>query len=68
MKKQLHGVSLNEAAKAVGVSAVTLRRWLLERKVPEVARDRNNWRVFTAADIESIKAFAQKMVPPESNR
>lgn len=67
MATRLQAVSLAKAAKAVGVSAVTLRRWLLEGKVDEVPRDRNNWRVFTAADIARIRAFAEKLVPPGSN-
>ena len=61
-----NGVSLKAAAKAVGISAVTLRRWLLEGKVAEVARDRNNWRVFSRADIKRIKAFTEKTTNPES--
>ena len=59
-------VSLAKAAKAVGVSPVTLRRWLLEGKVQEVPRDRNNWRVFTEADITRIKAFAERLSFPGS--
>jgi DNA (cytosine-5)-methyltransferase 1 len=53
-------MNLNQAAKAVGVSAVTLKRWLISGKVKDVARDRNNWRVFNAADIERIKKYASK--------
>lgn len=60
-----HGRSLKEAAKEVGVSAVTLRRWLLAGKVPEVQRDRNGWRVFSEEDIGSIRAFAGRLTPPK---
>ena len=51
-------MNLNQAAQAIGVSAVTLKRWLISGKVADVGRDRNNWRVFTAADIERIKQYA----------
>lgn len=56
--------TLKEAAAAIGVSSITLRRWLLENKVPEVARDRNGWRVFSAADLRQLKAFARRRTPP----
>lgn len=61
-------VSIAEAARQIGVSAITLKRWLLDKKVEEVARDRNHWRVFSKADIQRIKAFADKRVPPKGNR
>ncbi|WP_017923113.1 DNA (cytosine-5-)-methyltransferase [Burkholderia glumae] len=53
-------MNLNEAAHAIGVSAITLKRWLLSGKVADVGRNRNNWRVFTEADIERIKKYALK--------
>jgi predicted site-specific integrase-resolvase len=43
------------AAKALGVSKATLLRWIRNRKTEDVARDRHNWRVFTATDIRRIK-------------
>lgn len=57
--------SLREAAVQVGVAPITLRRWLLGRKVTEVARDRNGWRVFTRSDIRRIKKFAATLVHPK---
>lgn len=57
--------SLTTAAKSIGISPATLKRWLLRRKVEEVSRDRNGWRVFTASDIIRIKKYAQKLVPPK---
>lgn len=56
---------LKHVAKKVGVSAVTLRRWLLAGKVPEVLRDRNGWRVFSEEDIQRIKAYAGRLTPPK---
>lgn len=59
--KNLHArMNINEAAPAIGVSVATLKRWLLSGKVEDVGRNRNNWRVFTLADIERIKQFALK--------
>lgn len=56
--------SLKEAAKQVGVSPITLKRWLLSGRVREVARDRNGWRVFTGGDVTRIRKFAEKLDPP----
>ena len=53
-------MNINEAAPAIGVSVATLKRWLLSGKVDDVGRNRNNWRVFTTADIERIKQYALK--------
>ena len=61
-------IGLKEAARLVGVAPITLKRWLLDKKVPEVARNRNGWRVFTLADIERIKVYAHKTVLPEVDR
>ena len=55
---------LAEAAKRIGVAPITLKRWLLARKVSEVARDRNEWRVFKPADIERIKRYATALREP----
>lgn len=54
----------HEAARVVGISKNTLLRWLRKGKVPEVARDRNGWRIFSPQDIETITAFARKTTPP----
>ena len=35
--------NLTEAARMIGISPITLKRWLLNKRVDEVARDRNNW-------------------------
>jgi DNA (cytosine-5)-methyltransferase 1 len=45
----------DEAAKELGLSKSTLLRWFREGRVSDVARDRNNWRIFTSADIERIR-------------
>ena len=59
---------LQEAAKEIGVSAITLKRWFLNCKVADVQRDRNNWRIFTPADIERIKNFYLQTAESESSR
>lgn len=53
-----------EAAKQAGISKATLLRWLKEGKVPEVARDVRGWRVFTEKEVENIKEYANKIIPP----
>jgi excisionase family DNA binding protein len=47
--------STEEAAKELGIAKSTLLRWFRERRIEEVKRDRNGWRVFTRADITKIK-------------
>lgn len=44
-----------EAARELGVSKATLLRWIKDRKITDVKRDRNKWRVFTAGDIQRIR-------------
>ena len=48
----------NEAAEAVGVSRQTLLRWFREKRVSDVKRDRNGWRLFTEGDIARLKEWA----------
>lgn len=47
-----------EAAKLAGVHRDTLLRWLRLGLVPEPARDRHGWRVFTREEGEQIARFA----------
>lgn len=65
MSKVAVTYTLKEAAAMIGVAPITLKRWLLDGKVAEVARDRNNWRRFTVADIKRIERFARTLVPPD---
>lgn len=51
---------LKQAAKEIGVSTATLKRWLLSGKVAEVGRNRNNWRVFRDEDIARISRYANQ--------
>lgn len=49
---------LNQAAERIGVSSITLKRWLLSGKVEDVKRDRNGWRIFSDEDLARISHFA----------
>lgn len=53
--KKAEKMNTASAAKTLGVSRVTLLRWFRDRKIAEVGRDRNGWRIFTSADITRIK-------------
>jgi DNA (cytosine-5)-methyltransferase 1 len=55
---------LKAAAAEIGVSAITLKRWLISGRVADVARDRNGWRVFSDRDIARIKVYAGKRKNP----
>lgn len=47
--------STEEAAAKLGISKSTILRWLKKGYDEKVRRDRNGWRVFTAADVKAIK-------------
>ena len=56
---------IGEAAREIGVSPATLKRWFRQAKVRDVARDRNGYRVFEPEDIERLRAYAnQRFEPP----
>ena len=65
---EMKNYTLAEAAILIGIAPITLKRWLLTEKVAEVARDRNNWRRFTDADVRRIKQFADTSTPPSGQR
>ena len=56
---------LKEVAKAAAVAPITLRRWLLAGKIPEVSRDRNGWRLFTSNEEAAVLRYATKTQPPK---
>jgi len=56
----------HEVAGLAGISKNTLLRWLKAGKVPEVARDRNGWRVFSEEDVARVRAYAGKITPPDA--
>ena len=55
---------IGEAAKSIGVSPATLKRWFRNAKVQDVARDRNGYRVFEPADIARLRAYANRRTAP----
>jgi DNA (cytosine-5)-methyltransferase 1 len=55
---------LADAAREVGVSAITLKRWLLGGKLADVARDRNSWRIFDTADVARIRKYHLQVREP----
>jgi len=58
-----------DAARAIGVSPATLKRWFRSARVRDVARDRNGYRVFEPEDINRLRAYAnQRFEPPMTLR
>ncbi|HUT35614.1 MAG TPA: MerR family transcriptional regulator [Planctomycetota bacterium] len=55
-----------DAARAVGVSPATLKRWFRAARVADVARDRNGYRVFEPDDIQRLRAYANQRFEPEA--
>jgi DNA-binding transcriptional MerR regulator len=51
-----------EVCRMVGISKTTLFRWLMEgiSREPE-QRDRRGWRLFTEAQIEALRAEANRV-------
>lgn len=52
-----------DAAKEAGVSRDTILRWLRDHKIPEPARDRNGWRIFSKEELKAIVRYATKITP-----
>lgn len=48
-----------EAAEMIGVSKPTLLRWIKDRKISDVKRDRRGWRIFSQGDVKRIRKWAQ---------
>ncbi|MCM8801646.1 MAG: MerR family transcriptional regulator [Candidatus Omnitrophica bacterium] len=57
--------STREVLKKIGISRNTLFLWFKNKKIPEVARDRNGHRVFSNKDIKVILAYKNRIVPPK---
>lgn len=52
-----------EVIRDVGVSRQTLWRWRQEAKIPAGLRFRNGQVLFTAEDLEAIRAYANRIEP-----
>jgi len=48
----------------VGITRPTLYKWLKEGKVSEVARDRNNFRLFTEKNLEEMLSYKNLIRKP----
>ena len=46
-----------EVLNILHISRATLYNWFRDKKVQDVARDRNNFRVFTKEDIKRISEY-----------
>ena len=55
-----------EVANMAGVHRDTLLRWLRDGRVPEPARDRNSWRVFSADEATHVVRYAEGGRDPEA--
>lgn len=56
-------LSTADVAKQVGISRVTLERWLAKRKVPSpktVHYGKNEFRDWTAKDVERVRKYKQE--------
>ena len=57
-----------DVIRRVGICHNTLYNWFTSGKIPEVKKDRNKRRFYTEADIESIKAYKEKVIPPPKQK
>jgi len=57
--------SFAEVTAVAGISRQTLYRWMNEGKVPtpKFRRSRDNRPLFTASEVEAVRAFAGKVEP-----
>jgi hypothetical protein len=61
MPREINGykfLNSSEVAALAGIHRLTLLRWIRERKMPDVSRDRNGWRIFTEAEAADVVAYA----------
>lgn len=54
-------ITINDAAKLIGVSAKTIARWEKSGKTQKAKRDWRGWRVYSEKDIETLKAFNETL-------
>ena len=59
--------TVKDVLKKVGITRPTLYKWFREQKVPEVIRDRNNFRLFTEKDINRILVYKNVLRKPKLN-
>ena len=59
--------TVKDVLKKIGITRPTLYKWFREQKIPEVIRDRNNFRLFTEKDINRILAYKNLRKNPSPN-
>jgi len=58
--------STKQILERVQISRATLYKWLNEGKVPDVKRDRNNFRIFSDKDIKNILSYKNMIIEPKT--
>lgn len=53
-----------DVLRAVGICGNTLYDWFNRGKIPDVKKDGSKRRIYTAEDIERIKAFKNRIISP----
>jgi excisionase family DNA binding protein len=54
-------MTITQAARKVGVSPKTIRRWEEAGKVPAARKDWRGWRVYFHEDVEQLVAFREAL-------
>lgn len=66
LSSQKHFYTTKDVIAAVGISRLTLYRWLAAGKISEVPKDYKEHRLFTQKDIKKIKQFMTRKKTPKS--
>jgi len=53
-----------EVLRIIGISRATLYNWFRDKKIKDVARDRNDFRVFTEKDIKRLLDYKNIIKEP----
>jgi DNA-binding transcriptional MerR regulator len=64
MPKEINGqvyYETSEVCQRAGISRPTLFRWLKNRLLTKLHRDRRGWRLFTEEDLRKIQAEASRI-------